>query len=158
MRSNPAVRTLWGSGDTTMGRGPTLYCLWATLAIGLAIALAGRSAESVTRLLVLGFLVGQIVGRARLVQALPGLPPQARFIVLGTVLAAVVEGMHMISMPVFLALRIGWETSWTQGLRAYALDLLLTVPAYLVIFVVIWRFINRYQYALWHYVVVMGLA
>ena len=64
----------------------------------------------------------------------------------------------MISMPVFLSLRIGQDTSFTQGLNRYALDLLFTVPAYLVIFSVIWRFINRYHYTLWHYVAIMGLG
>lgn len=70
----------------------------------------------------------------------------------------VVEGFHMISMPVFLSLRIGWNTSLLQGSLQYALDLIFTVPAYIVIFSVIWYFINRYKYTLWQYVFVMGLA
>jgi len=70
----------------------------------------------------------------------------------------VVEGFHMISTPVFLSLRIGTETSFLQGLINYALDLLFTVPAYLVIFSVIWVFVNRYLYPLWHYVIIMGLG
>lgn len=77
---------------------------------------------------------------------------------MGTVLAAVVEGFHMISTPVFLSLRVGADTSLMQGLINYALDLLFTVPAYLVIFSVIWIFVNRYRYPLWHYVVIMGLG
>lgn len=149
---------LLASVAKNVGVCPTLYCLWATLAIGLSIALAGLSSESITRLLVLVFLFGQIALRSTLVQAFPWLAFKTRFIVLGTVLAAVVEGFHMISMPVFLSLRIGWDTSFTQGLIHYALDLLFTVPAYLVIFSVIWYFINRYHFTLWHYVVVMGLA
>ena len=32
------------------------------------------------------------------------------------------------------------------------------MPAYLVIFSVIWHFIDRYRYPLWRYVVVIGLA
>ncbi|MGE3536938.1 MAG: hypothetical protein AB7N91_05790 [Candidatus Tectimicrobiota bacterium] len=149
---------LCDAGNTRMGLWPGLYCCWATLAIGLALALAGLSAESLTRLLVLAFLGSQMAACRRLAHVLPGLPPRRRFIVLGTVLAAVVEGLHMISAPVFLSLRIGWETSVSQGLLQYALDLLFTVPVYVVIFAVIWRFIQRYQYTLWHYVLVMGLA
>lgn len=64
----------------------------------------------------------------------------------------------MISRPVFLSLRIGWDTPFTQGLINYAIDLLFTVPAYFVIFSVIWYFINRYQYTLWQYIILMGLA
>jgi hypothetical protein len=152
----PTGRSL--SAFLKWGIAPTLYCFWATLAICLAIALAGLTSESMTRLLVIGFLLGQVALRAKLVKTLPGLAPKRRFIVLGTALAAVVEGFHMISMPVFLALRIDGRTSLTQGLSRYALDLLFTVPAYLVIFSVIWYFIDRYQYSLWQYVVVMGLA
>lgn len=152
------MRHLLVSVDKKVAIGPTLYCLWATLAIGVAIALAGLSSESMTRLLVIGFLLGQIALRSTLAQAFPRLACKARFIVLGTVLAAVVEGLHMISMPVFLSLRIGGETSLAQGLRYYALDLLFTMPAYGVIFTVIWGFITRYHFTLWHYVVLMGLA
>lgn len=141
-----------------LGIGPALYCLWATLAICLAIAIAGFSSESITRILVIIFLFSQIALRAILVKALPWLAPKARFIILGTILAAVVEGFHMISMPVFASLRIDQNTSFTQGLSYYALDLLFTAPAYLVIFSVIWWFINRYYFTLWRYVIVMGLA
>ena len=138
--------------------GPTLYCLWAAGAIGLAIALAGLTPESVTRLLVIAFLFVQIALRSKLAKALPSLAPRLRFVVLGTLLAAVVEGFHMISSPVFLSLRIGRDTPPAQGLKFYELDLLFTVPAYLVIFSVIWFFVDRYRYATWPYVVVMGFA
>jgi hypothetical protein len=142
-----------------MGRlGPKLYCAWAALAVGGSIALAGLTAESVTRLLVIGFLLGQIVFRARLAAALPSLAPRARFVVMGTLLAAVVEGFHMISTPVFLSLRVDRATPPLLALRAWALDLLFTVPAYLVIFSVIWFFVSRYRYATWTYVIAVGFA
>ncbi|WP_146131536.1 hypothetical protein [Merismopedia glauca] len=145
-------------GGTTLGIRPKIYCFWTTVSILLAVALAGFSSESVTRLLVIVFLFVQIAWRSTLAKVLPWFSPKTRFIVLGTVLAAVVEGCHMISTPVFRSLRIGWDTSFTQGLLYYVIDLLFTVPAYLVIFSVIWYFINQYHYSLWHYVVVMGLA
>lgn len=144
--------------DKKFGIGPGLYCLWATLAIGLAIALAGLSSESMTRLLVMVFLFSQIALRSLLIKALPGFAPKTRFIVLGIALAAVVEGFHMISMPVFPSLLIDRDTSFAQGLVFYAIDLLFTVPAYFVIFSAIWHFINQYHYTLWHYIVVMGLG
>jgi hypothetical protein len=128
------------------------------VAIGASIALAGFSAQSITRLLVLGFLAAQLLLRQRLVQAFPRLAPRARFIVMGTLLAAVVEGFHMISMPVLPALRIGHHTSLWQGAGFYAIDLLLTVPAYLVIFAVIWWWVNRYRFGLWQYVLLIGVA
>jgi len=147
-----------GAVRREVGTGPALYCLWATLAIGLSLAVAGLTPESITRLLVVAFLFGQIAARSQLVKLFPGLAPRTRFIALGTGLAAVVEGFHMISKPVFASLRIGPATSFGQGVFYYALDLLFTVPAYLVILAVIWHFINRYQFTFWQYVLVMGLA
>jgi len=141
-----------------VGLWPKLYCLWAALAIGLAIVLNGFSSESITRLLVIAFLFVQIALHSILVKSFPRLEPKVRFLVLAAVLASVVEGFHMISMPVFLSLRIGQDTPFTQGLNRYALDLLFTIPAYLVIFSVIWHFINRYHFTLWHYIAIMGLG
>jgi hypothetical protein len=138
--------------------GATFYILWAALAVGGSIALAGLTAESVTRLLVLGFLGVQLAFREHLAAALPALAPGARFVALGTLLAAVVEGFHMISTPVFLSLRVGRGTPPVRALEAWALDLLFTVPAYLVIFTVIWLFVSRYRYGTWTYVVGMGFA
>ncbi|MFN5513691.1 MAG: hypothetical protein ACK5CA_02795 [Cyanobacteriota bacterium] len=128
------------------------------MAIALSIALAGFSSESVTRLLVLAFLGGQIALRPILVQSFLWLPSRIRFIGLGTSFAAVVEGFHMISVPVFPSLRINGETPLSKGLLNYGIDLLLTVPAYLAILATIWYFINRYSFPLWRYVVIMGLA
>lgn len=140
------------------GIGPALYGVWAIVAIGLSIGRSGLSPESVTRLLVIALLLGELALRPMLVDALPALASRTRFLVLGTLLAAAVEGMHMISMPVFLALRIDRETSFAGGLVRYALDLLFTLPAYVVIFSLLWFFINRYRYTLWNYILVMGLA
>lgn len=142
----------------TAGRWPLLYGLWATLAIGTALSIAGLNAESVTRLLVLALLAVQYLSRERLIQALRQLHPRLRFITLATGYAAVVEGFHMISKPVYASLLVGPETSLREALRHYAIDLLVTVPAYLVIFGVIWVFIRRYRYGLWTYIVTMGLA
>ena len=73
---------------TMLGIGPALYCLWASVAIGLSIGLSGLSPESVTRLSVVALLLGELALRPVLVEALPALAPRTRFLVLGTVLAA----------------------------------------------------------------------
>ncbi|MFN7971003.1 MAG: hypothetical protein U0166_01400 [Acidobacteriota bacterium] len=138
--------------------GPALYVSWATIAIGLSLAAGGLSRENVTRLLVVAFLLAQVACRGWLVKALPALSPSSRFVVTGTLLACVVEGFHMISVPVFGTLRIDRATPFAEGLRRYALDLAFTVPAYLVIFWVIWSFVRRFRYGTWPYVFGLGLA
>lgn len=135
-----------------------LYLAWATIAIGLSIGIAGLTAESVTRLLVLGFLLLQVAARRPLAAAFPALAPRTRFIALGTLLAAVVEGCHMISMPVLPPLTVYAGTPPMEALRRYAIDLALTVPAYLVIFGVIWWFVARFAYPLWTYLILFGAA
>lgn len=140
------------------GTGPKLYCLWAVVAIGGSFALGGLSVENVTRLLVLAFIAFQYVFRASLVKALQGLAPMARFIVMGCLLAAAVEGFHMISKPVYASLVVDADTPPAEALRRYGIDLVATLPAYVVIFAVIWFLINRYRYGLWSYIVLMGLG
>lgn len=49
------------------GIGPALYCVWAIVAIGLSIGLSGLSPESVTRLLVIALLLGELALRPMLV-------------------------------------------------------------------------------------------
>jgi hypothetical protein len=141
-----------------MGFLPTLYTLWATAAIGLSIASAGLSAENITRLLVIAFLLAQILFRSVLLTALSWLAPRERFLILSTALASVIEGFHMISMPVFKSLTISPDTSFFLGLSYYAVDLLFTIPAYLVIFSFIWFLIRRYRFSTWQYVMIVGLG
>lgn len=141
-----------------LGIAQILYFIWLILAISLSIIVGGFSAENITRLLVIWFILLQIALRSILVKAFPQLPVKIRFIVLGSILAAVVEGFHMISTPVFLSLRIDRNTPVMHGVIQYAIDLAFTLPAYLIIFSVIWYFINRFHFRFWHYVFVVGLA
>jgi hypothetical protein len=135
-----------------------LYCLWATLAIGLSLIAGGLKPENITRLMVLAFLALSLWQRAPLIRAFSGLQPYSRFVGLGCLLASVVEGFHMISEPVFRSLRVTAATPWHQALLNFGLDLLFTLPAYVIIFSLIWFFSNRYVYSFWGYVVIMGLA
>lgn len=64
----------------------------------------------------------------------------------------------MISKPVFDSVVVHPHTTWSTAGYFFAIDLLFTLPAYLVIFHVIWWFIQRYHYSYWQYVAVMGLG
>ncbi len=132
-----------------------VYCGWAAVAIGFSLALGGLSPENVTRLLVLAFLAAQLALRPFL---RPGPPSGWRFVALATLLACVVEGLHMISRPVFLCLTVKPGTPLATAVSWYVTDLAFTVPAYLIIFSVIWRLANRYRFSTWSYAVTMGLA
>lgn len=137
---------------------PALYCSWAALAIAASIAIGGLSPENRTRLLVLAFLGLQVPLRSRVATLFASIGPGPRFVLLGTLFAAVVEGFHMISKPVFPSLTVGGGTSFEAAARAYTIDLLYTMPAYVVVFSVIWFFVVRFRYSFWEYVIVMGLG
>lgn len=150
MDPSPAARRL--------PRGAILYVLWASVSIVGSLVLAGPSAESWTRVLVLLFLGAQLAARPLLPRFLPLSTPGARFVTLGTCLAAVVEGFHMISRPVFDSLRVSRETPFPLAVGHYAIDLLFTLPAYLVIFGVLWSFVRRVRFPVWRYVLLAGLG
>lgn len=138
---------------------PKLYCAWAVLAISLSLAIGGFSPENVTRLLVLAFLLVQFLLRSRLSSGVfSSLGPAVRFVLLGTLLAAVVEGFHMTSTPVFPSLRIDSSVTLAVAARRYLLDLLFTLPAYLAVFSVIWWFVARYRFRPLTYVLSVGLG
>ena len=153
-----AGRTFSPASGDRFGWWPALYCVWVAVAIGLSLLHGGFSDENITRLGVLAFIGIQFAFRARLVDALPQLAPRTRFIVYGTLLASVVEGLHMTSKPLFDTLRVYPGTPLAGALWRYAIDLAFTVPAYFAIFAVIWFFITRYRYGLWLYIVLAGLG
>ena len=140
------------------GPAARLYCVWAILAIGVSVWLAGPVAQTLTRLLVIAFLALQFAVRDRLMRAFATRTPALQFVLLGMALAAVVEGCHMISAPVFPALRIDRDTAAAEAIVRYALDLLFTLPAYAVIFSVIGWFARRYRYCFWEYLLAAGFA
>ena len=141
-----------------MGFRVSLYCLWALIAISLSLLQAGLNSENTTRILVLLLLLLLGTTHQSWVQIFSAVPPRRRFVLLGCIMASLVEGFHMISHPVFEKLRITPELPIYQGLIHYGVDLIFTLPAYALIFVVIWFFINRYTYTFWQYFWMMGLA
>ena len=137
------------TGADAGSRWGAVYCAWAATAIVISFLQGGWSDENITRLGVLAFIALQFACRKRLVNAPTQLPPRTRFIVYCTILAAVVEGLHMISKPVFDSLRVYPGLPLSDAVYRYAIDLAFTLPAYAVIFATIWLFIARYRYGLW---------
>lgn len=134
------------------------YVGWAAVAIAAALARSGLDAEATTRLLVLGLLGLQLALRGPVVQVIQRIPARGRFVLSATALAGVVEGLHMISTPVFPSLRVDRDTSVSTALGSYLIDLALTLPSYLLIFALIERFARAYRYSTWEFVLVMALG
>lgn len=136
-----------------------IYCLWATIAIFFAVTVSKNISESITRVLVIIFLAIQFLFRNELEKLFFYIKDsKKRFVISGTILASFVEGFHMISTPVFLSLRVDFNMSLLKILENYFIDLIFTIPAYIIIFSVIWYFINKYQYSLFDYILTFGLS
>jgi hypothetical protein len=64
----------------------------------------------------------------------------------------------MFSKPVFDSLLVTRHTPLLSGILNYGIDLIFTIPAYLLIFLVIWLFVARYYLPLWPYILIFGAA
>ncbi len=141
-----------------MTLGGRLYITWAVTAIGLSMLAGGFKVENITRLLVILFLVILYLGGPRVLRLLRLRPTKSSFVLTGTALACVVEAFHMISKPVFGSLQVTSDTGLPQAVRFLLIDLAFTVPAYLVIFSVVWWLLNRWRYSFWEYTIIMGIG
>lgn len=139
-------------------RWARFYLLWALLSIGLAFVAGGSKTENQTRLMVLVFGGLLWLFRAPLQKYSLSFRPSVRFVLLGCLLAAGVEAFHMISEPVFASLRITPGMPVSQMLNHYLIDLCFTLPAYGLIFSLIWAFLQRFAYSFWQYVLWVGLG
>ena len=94
------------------------YVAWACGSIALSLVAGGLSPENTTRLCVIAFLLVQLVARPFLLGAAATFSSaRTRYVALGTLLAAVVEGVHMISVPVFRSVRVLPGTSAVEAIR-----------------------------------------
>ena len=75
-----------------------------------------------------------------------------------TVNAMAVEVFHMISKPLNDSLLVTQHTPVGLAIRNTLIDLLLTFPAYILIFSVIWYLLRRYQYAPFSFFFLMALG
>lgn len=132
-----------------------IYLIWAIAVILLVFAKDKFSTDNIAHFFILVYLgfsflfVGKKIDQAN---------AKKRFIVLSMISAAVVEGFYMIQMPVFASLRFVSGMSLEQMFGNYAIDLVFTLPAYYFIFRTIWYLINKYQYNVWQYTILIALG
>jgi hypothetical protein len=135
-----------------------LYLFWAIPSILIALMAGKASPENLTRIMVIAFLLAQIALRKKLSGFGSRFTPPVRFVLCGIILACIVEGFHMISTPVFPAVKVFPTTPAVEAAKFLIIDLIYTVPAYVVIFSVIWYFARRFEYTTWQYILTMGLG
>lgn len=134
--------------------------VWLAVVLALSFANAGLTVDTVTRLLVLAYLAASLGAYAvwRRRRARPIAHPRRVFVGLSLVGAVAAESAYMISRPLDPSLLVTDDLAVPEIARAVAIDLALTLPAYVVIFLAIWAFVRRYRYAASSFALVFGLA
>jgi hypothetical protein len=132
--------------------------VWCLLSVVVELLHGGLAPESVTRLLILTYFLVYVCWYYKWGQLIEVKHPRRTFIVWCAINAMGVELFYMISKPLSPALLITSSTSSSQALRNIAIDLTLTLPAYLAIFSVIWLLAKRYHYSPFAFFFLMALG
>lgn len=132
--------------------------IWFFLSLALPLLNGGLNRDAVTRLLILTYFLLSLWWFYRRGQFRTVKNPRRTFIVWCVVNAMVVEIFHMISRPLHPSLLITANTPFMAGLTKTAIDLILTFPAYLLIFWVVWLLLKRYRYSPFAFFFLMGLG
>ena len=132
-----------------------LYLIWAVVTISLTFLKDGLSNDNITHLIILLILALSLF----IFKHLHPKNPKRFFIISGVILAGLVEGAYMITKPVLPSLLVNIRNfNFETFINNYAIDLLLTIPIYFLIFWVIWKLINKYNYTKWEYIFLFALG
>jgi hypothetical protein len=124
---------------------------WTFATFALVFAKDGLTPENRTHVAILLFLSMALGALPKLKRLAPRLPPRRLFLIASIASAAVVEGAYMISAPLHPSLLVTAQTTLASALRNFAVDVLLTTPAYVAIFGLVWWLVRRFAYRPWEY-------
>lgn len=131
---------------------------WTLVSLVFPVVHDGLNSSSVTRLLILAYFLLCLLWFYKRGQFIEVKNSKGTFIVWCLVNAMVVEIFHMISMPLHQSLLITLNTPLFQALENISIDLVLTLPVYLIIFWIIWNLIKRYNYSSFSFFILIGLG
>jgi hypothetical protein len=133
-----------------------LYLAWALPCLAIVLFKDPVAPDALTHLAVLAWLGLSLLTRPVLRRLAERHPPRRVFLAACVVSAAVVEGCYMFSAPLHPTLLVTPRTGATEALRFLALDLVLTTPAYVLIFWAVWALLRRYAYRPIEFIVLVG--
>lgn len=132
--------------------------VWFLISITLPLFNGGINNEFITRLLVLAYLLASLFWFYKKGRFMTVVNPKKTFIIWAVINAMFVEIFHMISNPLNMSLLITSSTSFADAIKFTSIDLILTFPAYIIIFSVMWQFIKRYDYSPFAFFLIMSLG
>lgn len=134
-----------------------IYATIAALQVAVVLAKEGLSADNVTRLLILAYLVATLAWWLATRRRARAVTPVS-FVLRCSLNAMFVEATYMISRPVFSALLVTRETPVGDALTNTLIDFAFTFPVYVALYSIVWLMIRRFPYRISEYVVVFSLA
>jgi len=136
----------------------SLYAFWAVIVFALTFISKGYNPDNITHILIIIFFLVQLTTYPLIRVVSKKFSPKITFLIFGLIFAAVVEGLYMISDPLFESLKFVAGISIGKMISNFLIDLVFTIPVYIVVFLVIWYFINKYNYKLWEYLLFISLG
>jgi hypothetical protein len=135
-----------------------LWGVWAALVFAIVVAKDGLSRDNLTHLGIAVYFGLSLVAIPLMRSAARRVGRKAVYFAVSLASAAVVETCYMITAPLHPSLLIGAQTGGAQALRNLAVDLALTLPAYGVIFAIVWWLARRYAYGPFEYAFLVSLG
>lgn len=138
-----------------------LYLLWGVVLM-YSHARDHFNALDVTRFVLLAYVALSLVLMPLLRPVVRRLPLRtgAKYILLSVVSAAIVEVAHIFSQPFSDSVKVTiGETAPLTAVRNIAIDLAVTLPAYTIVFTLVWRrLLSRWRYSLVEFVALISIA
>ena len=122
------------------------YVAWALFVFTVTFLENGLSADNVTHLGIAAYLALSVLAIPFLRRLADRYPLHLVFVAACCTSAAVVETCYMISTPLHPSLIVDRGTGLGDALRNLGVDLAFTLPAYVLIFTVVWMLLRRIAY------------
>lgn len=135
-----------------------IYVVWAVIVFAYTFISKGLDADNITHILIIIFFLAQLAAYPLAKVLLKKFNPKKTFLFFGVIFAASVEGFYMISAPVFASLKFTAGMGLEKILSNFLIDLAFTIPAYIVIFLAIWYFANKYNFRFWEYLIFISFG
>ena len=135
-----------------------IVVIWFLISLAFPMLDAGLNRDAITTLLVLAYFLLSLLWFYKKGRFVEVKNPKRTFIAWCVINAMVIEIFHMISNPLHASLLITSRTSLFQALHNTLVDLTLTFPAYILIFLVICYLAVRYRYSAFSFFFLMALG
>ena len=111
----------------------SLYAFWAVIVFALTFISKGYNPDNITHILIIIFFLVQLTTYPLIRVVSKKFSPKITFLIFGLIFAAVVEGLYMISDPLFESLKFVAGISIGKMISNFLIDLVFTIPVYIVV-------------------------